>query len=181
MHTHQNCLIPLFLYTSVNSTFLNLKQLARGYAAAPTSVKVNTIEIFFFQVNTRLKDSLQAPITLFGLDGRYATALYTAAARQNALDAVEKDLKTLTQAVEKDAALKGFLENPTINRNKKMEGILAVLKKGGKPSQITENFFDTLAENGRLDQTSKVTEAFAQLMSAHRNELPLVVTSAKVR
>ncbi|KAI8367924.1 OSCP/delta subunit of ATPase [Choanephora cucurbitarum] len=134
-------------------------KLARGYAAAPTSVK--------------------APITLFGLDGRYATALYTAAARQNVLEAVEKDLKTLNQAVEKDESLKAFLENPTIHRGAKMQGINDILKKAGKPSQITQNFFETLAENGRLNQTSKVVEAFSELMSAHRNELPLVVTSAK--
>ncbi|CAO3633156.1 unnamed protein product [Mucor fragilis] len=137
----------------------SVPKFARGYAAAPASVK--------------------APITLFGLDGRYATALYTAAARQNALDAVEKDLKTLSQAVEKDAALKSFLENPTVNRGTKMEGILSALKVNGKPNQITQNFFETLAENGRLNQTTKVSEAFAELMSAHRNELPLVVTSAK--
>ncbi|KAI9485696.1 MAG: OSCP/delta subunit of ATPase [Benjaminiella poitrasii] len=137
----------------------SIPKLTRGYAAAPTTIK--------------------APITLFGLDGRYATALYTAAARQNSLDSVEKDLKSLTQAVEKDQSFKGFLENPTITRSTKMEGITAVLKKTGKPNQITENFFETLAENGRLDQTSKVIDAFSQLMSAHRNELPLIVTSAK--
>jgi F-type H+-transporting ATPase subunit O len=45
---------------------------------------------------------------------------------------------------------------------------------------LTENFFETLAENGRLPQTSKVIESYGELMSAHRNELPLVITSAKV-
>lgn len=123
----------------------------------------------------------QAPVTLFGLDGRYATALYTAAARQNTLEAVEKDLKALNAAVEKDAALQSFLENPTVNRASKMKGINDILAKAGKPSQLTQNFFETLAENGRLNQTSKVIASFEELMSAHRNELPLVVTSAKVK
>ncbi|KAG2231883.1 OSCP/delta subunit of ATPase [Thamnidium elegans] len=137
----------------------SVPKFARGYAAAPAVIK--------------------APITLFGLDGRYATALYTAAARQNTLEAVEKDLKTLNSAVEKDSTLKAFLENPTINRAAKMEGINAVLSKSGKANQITQNFFETLAENGRLNQTAKVIASFGELMSAHRNELPLVVTSAK--
>ncbi|KAI7902710.1 OSCP/delta subunit of ATPase [Cokeromyces recurvatus] len=137
----------------------SVPKLTRGYAAAPTIIK--------------------APITLYGLDGRYATALYTAAARQNVLEAVEKDLKSLTQAIQKDQALRGFLENPTVTRSTKMQGITSAMKKTGKPNKITENFFDTLAENGRLDQTSKVIEAFSQLMSAHRNELPLIITSAK--
>ncbi|KAI8992518.1 OSCP/delta subunit of ATPase [Pilobolus umbonatus] len=132
-------------------------KLARGYAAP----------------------SVKAPVTLYGIDGRYATALYTAAVRQNVLETVEKDLKSLSQLVEKDASLQAFLENPTVNRAEKMEGISALFKKAGKPNQLTQNFFETLAENGRLNQTSKVILSFSELMSAHRNELPLVVTSAK--
>lgn len=45
---------------------------------------------------------------------------------------------------------------------------------------LTKNLFEVLNENSRLDQTAKVLSAYAELMSAHRNELPLVVTSAKV-
>lgn len=87
----------------------------------------------------------------------------------------------MNSAVEKDASLRGFLENPTINRTVKMEGINSILSKaGGKPADLTRNFFETLAENGRLNQTTKVIASFEELMSAHRNELPLVVTSAKV-
>ncbi|CAO3634560.1 unnamed protein product [Cunninghamella echinulata] len=134
-------------------------QLTRGYAAAATSVK--------------------APLTLFGIDGRYATALYTAAARQNALEAVEKDLKTFESAVAKNKSIESFLENPVISRKEKKEGIKSLLTKGGKVHNLTENFFETLAENGRLAETSKVIASYGELMSAHRNELPLVITSAK--
>jgi hypothetical protein len=38
---------------------------------------------------------LQAPIQLYGLEGRYATAIYTAAAKKNQLDAVDKDFQGL--------------------------------------------------------------------------------------
>lgn len=37
----------------------------------------------------------QAPIQMFGVEGRYATALYSAAAKQKQLDAVEKDMNQL--------------------------------------------------------------------------------------
>ncbi|KAG0172565.1 ATP synthase F0 subcomplex subunit OSCP atp5 [Apophysomyces sp. BC1034] len=135
-------------------------KLARGYAAAAPQIK--------------------APITLYGLDGRYATALYTAAARQNVLEAVEKDLKQLQSTVSKDKAIQAFLENPTVPRSAKMEGVHALLKKsGGKVNVLTNNLFETLAENGRLEQTTKIMDAFSELMSAHRNELPMVITSAK--
>ncbi|KAI8884760.1 F1 complex, OSCP/delta subunit of ATPase [Backusella circina FSU 941] len=135
-----------------------IPQLARGYAAAA---------------------NVKAPITLHGLDGRYATALFTAAARQGSLEAVEKDLKALQGAVTKDKAVGAFLENPTINRVKKIEGVNALLAKAGTPNTLTKNLFETLAENGRLEQTPKVIAAYVELMSAHRNELPMVITSAK--
>ena len=35
---------------------------------------------------------LQPPIQVFGLEGRYATALFSAASKQKNLDTVEKDL-----------------------------------------------------------------------------------------
>ncbi|KAI8142529.1 OSCP/delta subunit of ATPase [Fennellomyces sp. T-0311] len=133
-------------------------KLARGYAAAAQT---------------------KPPITLYGLDGRYATALFTAAARQNALDAVERDLTQLQNSISKDKAVQAFLENPTVTRQAKAEGINALLAKAGKVNPLTKNLFEVLNENSRLDQTAKVLSAYAELMSAHRNELPLIVTSAK--
>jgi len=35
---------------------------------------------------------LQPPVQVFGLEGRYATALFSAASKQKTLDVVEKDL-----------------------------------------------------------------------------------------
>lgn len=35
---------------------------------------------------------LQPPIQIFGLEGRYATALFSGASKMKALDSVEKDL-----------------------------------------------------------------------------------------
>lgn len=122
----------------------------------------------------------QPPITLFGLDGRYATALYTAAVRQNSLDAVERDLSQLQNLINKDKTVQAFLENPTVTAQAKADGIKALLSKAGNVNALTKNLFEVLNENSRLDQTAKVLNAYAELMSAHRNELPLVVTSAKV-
>jgi len=38
---------------------------------------------------------VKAPIQVFGIEGRYATALYSAAVKQKKLEAVEKDLVQL--------------------------------------------------------------------------------------
>lgn len=72
------------------------------------------------------------------------------------------------------------MENPTVPRATKLNGLSDVAKKVGKPSELTNNLLEVLAENGRLNTLDKVIEAYSELMSAHRNELPLVVTSAKV-
>lgn len=37
----------------------------------------------------------QPPIQVFGLEGRYATALFSAASKQKSLDVVEKDLTNI--------------------------------------------------------------------------------------
>lgn len=62
-----------------------------------------------------------------------------------------------------------------------MGGLNEVVKKAGKPSELTGNLLEVLAANGRLNTLHKVIESYSELMSAHRNELPLVVTSAKVK
>jgi F-type H+-transporting ATPase subunit O len=121
----------------------------------------------------------QVPAVLHGIEGRYATALYTAAAKKQALDAVETDLKTVKRVVEKDAKLREFLENPTINRIEKKAGVQQLLA-AGKYNDLTKNFFDTLAENGRLYDTVKIINSYGSLMSAYRGEVQVTITSAKV-
>ncbi|TPX37977.1 hypothetical protein SmJEL517_g00408 [Synchytrium microbalum] len=122
--------------------------------------------------------AVQAPITLYGIDGRYATALFTAAAKTNSLDKVESELKRIKSIVDKDANLKSFLETPIMDRIAKKEGVKSLLSQGSY-SDITMNFFELLADNGRLDQTLKSISAFSQLMTAHRGEVAVTVTSAK--
>ena len=48
------------------------------------SIKLNLVGDTFSLV--------QAPIKVFGIEGRYAHALFSAASRQNAIDKVEKEL-----------------------------------------------------------------------------------------
>ncbi|KAJ3083943.1 F1 complex, OSCP/delta subunit of ATPase [Rhizoclosmatium globosum] len=118
------------------------------------------------------------PVVLHGIDGRYATALYSAASKKNVLDTVESELNKIGNVIEKDARLQTFLETPIIDRAAKKEGVSQVLA-AGRYSDLTTNFFQVLAENGRLDQTKKVVAAFQQLMTAHRGEVAVTVTSTK--
>ncbi|KAJ2842550.1 ATP synthase F0 subcomplex subunit OSCP atp5, partial [Coemansia erecta] len=116
-----------------------------------------------------------APITLFGIDGKYATALFQAAASKNVLTTVESDLANIEAQFSKDARLAEVLASPMLSKSAKEQLIDSL----GKKSEITTNFFRTLAENNRLNETSRIITAYKSLMEAERGIVSVVVTSAQ--
>lgn len=54
------------------------------------------------------------PVPMFGIDGRYATALYSAASKKNKLEQVDNNLKQLLDLQQKDTKFREFLVNPLI-------------------------------------------------------------------
>jgi F-type H+-transporting ATPase subunit O len=118
------------------------------------------------------------PIKVHGIDGSYAAALYSAASKGNKLDQVEKEMNAFKSLLERDAKLKEFLENPSLQRKVKHDALLKVIQKQ-KYSDLTTNLFTTLAENGRLTKTGSVLKAFAEIMNAHRGEIVVTVTTAQ--
>ena len=123
---------------------------------------------------------VQPPIQVFGTEGRYATALYSAATKKKSLDAVEKDLKTFHDTLKKDTRLSEFLADPSIKKSLKADGLNAACDKL-KMNELSKNLFMALAENGRFNMVGNVTNAFNTIMAAHRGEVVCEVTTAKVR
>jgi len=121
---------------------------------------------------------IQPPVHVFGVEGRYAHALYSAATKEKKLDIVEKDIKDLRATLKTDVRLAEFMANPTIKRNEKRETLAAAFKKKNY-SNITVNLFASLADNGRLNKLNAVFGAFDKMMSAHRGEVICTVTTAK--
>ncbi|VDL98041.1 unnamed protein product [Schistocephalus solidus] len=117
------------------------------------------------------------PTQFFGLEGRYATALYSAAVKSKNLEAVEKDMTQLHRTLEKDTRLREFCTDPTVKRHLKVEAFKNVLAKLKFSSQST-NMLLVLAENGRLGRLAKVLDTFRQIMTSHRGEVSCVVTTA---
>lgn len=76
---------------------------------------------------------VKPPVQVFGLEGRYASALYSAASKNKTLDAVEKELVQFQKSVKADPKLKEFLINPTLKRNLKVD---ALKHLGTKVSQL---------------------------------------------
>ncbi|KAF5295971.1 hypothetical protein FQA39_LY12743 [Lamprigera yunnana] len=138
------------------------------------------LSLFFRSLSTSssLNQMIKAPIQVFGIDGRYATALYSAASKLNALEAAEKDLIKFESSMKSDVKLREFIANPTIKRQAKAEAIKAIVSKVAM-NQQTGNLLQALAENGRLNKIEQVISSFKLIMSAHRGEVICEVTTAK--
>lgn len=122
--------------------------------------------------------TVKPPIQLFGLEGRYATALYTAATKLGQLDSVEKELVQVQSAIKQKPKLREIIISPIINRTL-LQTTLKDVGTAAKLSAATTNLLTLLAENGRLTKIDGVINAFKQLMSAHRGEVVCEVTTAR--
>merc|ERR1712080_796829 len=112
------------------------------------------------------------PVPVYGIEGRYAAALFSAASKNGSLEAVEKDLKSISSTMESDPRLGSFLLDPSIKNHIKLDGISGVCKTL-KVSDLSKNLLEALAENNRLGFTNAVVSSFATLMAAHRGEVVL--------
>ncbi|KAG5681363.1 hypothetical protein PVAND_010805 [Polypedilum vanderplanki] len=121
---------------------------------------------------------VKPPIQVFGIEGRYATALFSAASKTKALDAVEKDLTSFQTSFKSDPKLRDFILNPTIKRNAKAAALKDVASKV-KFNPATGFLLEALAENGRLNKLDNVINAFKLMMSANRGEVVCEVITAK--
>ncbi|KAM7247975.1 hypothetical protein CapIbe_000014 [Capra ibex] len=142
---------------------------------------------------------VRPPVQIYGIEGRYATALYSAASKQNKLEQVEKELlrvglsselglrwyllgSSQTQQPDLEQILKepkmaASLMNPYVKRSVKVKSLNDMTAKE-KFSPLTSNLINLLAENGRLNNTPAVISAFSTMMSVHRGEVPCTVTTA---
>jgi F-type H+-transporting ATPase subunit O len=131
-----------------------------------------------FSVSAVSGQLVKAPMQIFGIDGRYATALYSAANKEKQLEAVEKDLKDIQGALKKKGKLADYMNNPSLQRGEK-KALLASALASTKASKCTTNLITLLAENGRLNKLNGIATAFSRIMSAHRGEIECEVTTAK--
>ncbi|XP_026463020.1 ATP synthase subunit O, mitochondrial-like [Ctenocephalides felis] len=121
---------------------------------------------------------VKPPVQVYGIEGRYATALYSGASKNKVLDAVEKDLVKIQNNLKTDVKFRDFIANPTFKRSIKSNA----LKEASSKLQMapaTSNLLELLAENGRLNKLEGVINAYKVMMSAHRGEVPCEVTTAK--
>ncbi|XP_040836708.1 ATP synthase subunit O, mitochondrial [Ochotona curzoniae] len=119
---------------------------------------------------------VRPPVQVYGVEGRYATALYSAASKQNKLEQVEKELLRVSQLL-KEPKLAASILNPYVKRSVKVKSLNDITTKE-RFSPLTANLMNVLAENGRLTNAQGVISAFSTMMSVHRGEVPCTVTTA---
>lgn len=117
-------------------------------------------------------------ISVAGLAGRYATALFELADEAKSLDAVSSDLARLRALVEGSADMARFVRSPVFSRDEQGKAIGAILDRLGV-SQLTKNFIGLLAQKRRLFALQGIVTAFDALVAARKGETSASVVSAK--
>ncbi|XP_051840897.1 ATP synthase subunit O, mitochondrial [Antechinus flavipes] len=145
-------------------------------AAPGATGMIQQVRRFTTSMSRPFAKLVRPPIQVYGLEGRYATALFSAASKQNKLDVVEKELLRVTKLL-KDPKMVDSIMNPHIKRSIKIKTLSDIIAKE-RFSPITTNLMKLLAENGRLNNTEGVISAFSTMMSVHRGEVQCVVTTA---
>ena len=122
--------------------------------------------------------SVKPPVQLFGLDGTYATALYTAAAKDSSIDQVYQSVEKLNKAIEGDAKLANILANPALSAGSRAEVISTVSSTLRLDKSVT-NLLTILSENNRLGLFQAIAKQFSVLNAAHNGVVEATVVSAK--
>ncbi|KAL3898695.1 MAG: hypothetical protein SGCHY_002559, partial [Lobulomycetales sp.] len=101
------------------------------------------------------KKVVALPLQLHGIDGRYASALYSAAVKSSTGSSVVKqaqaDLAKVRAHLAKDERAHFVLTTPIFNKSVKQARISSLLSSVSPPvSPVVGNLLSLLAENSRL-------------------------------
>lgn len=117
-------------------------------------------------------------VSVSGLAGRYATALFELASESKLLDVVARDLERLRGLVDGSADLARLVRSPVFSREEQGRAIEAVLDRLGV-DRLTKNFVGLLAKKRRLFALTGIVAAFEALVAKQRGQTTAEVTSAQ--
>ncbi|KAH7570688.1 hypothetical protein ACOSQ2_019358 [Xanthoceras sorbifolium] len=149
-----------FLTRSLSSSQRSTVQSVRNFAAA----------------SGQKESKVKVPLALYGVPGNYASALYIAAVKANALEKVEAELLDLVEISKGASMFSQFTKDPSVRAKTRVEAVNDICSQT-KFSDITKNFLVILAENGRLTHIDTIAKKFAQLTMAHKGEVQAIVTT----
>ncbi|VVD02008.1 unnamed protein product [Leptidea sinapis] len=121
--------------------------------------------------------STRPPISVFGIEGRYVSALYSAALQMKQIEQVEKHLQDMQKSLGKPGVV-DFIESSMMSAMEKAKLLKKIAEEAGMPPAAV-NFLQVVAENGRLKMLKKMITLFLTVMVAHRNEALCEIITAK--
>ena len=116
-------------------------------------------------------------LTITGLAGRYAIALFDLGKETNTLDKVAQDIATLSALLETSADLRGLTLNPIFSSDEKSRAMAAVIA-AAKLDKLVTNFVGVVANNSRLDQLENIISEFNRILAHHNGEVSASVVTA---
>jgi F-type H+-transporting ATPase subunit delta len=112
-----------------------------------------------------------------GLVDRYATALYSLADDEQALDQTVDQMQALGRLIDQSPDLRRLLESPLIDVAQSVAAIRQVLEGQGFAPRIVK-FVGVIAVNRRLSRLRAIVSAFAALVATRRGVITAHVTTA---
>jgi F-type H+-transporting ATPase subunit delta len=117
-------------------------------------------------------------VSVSGISGRYATALFELAQESKSLETIATDLSRLRALITGSADLARLVRSPVFSRDEQGKAMEAILTRLNV-SMLTKNFIGLLAAKRRLFALQGIIAAFETLVANQRGELRAEVTSAK--
>lgn len=122
--------------------------------------------------------SVKPPVQLFGIDGTYANALYSAAVQDSSITKTYQSLSKVNELIETDAKTRGYLLNPSLNKDDR-KIVIDTISSSLKLDKTLTNFLYVLSENHRLGHFKGIFEKFGLLNDAHEGVVEAKITSTK--
>ena len=113
-----------------------------------------------------------------GIAKRYATALFDLASETDDISSLEKNVETLTQAIDESPDLNSLISSPIYSRDQQKNAIGAIAKKMGV-SAVMINALSLMAEKRRLFVVPTFLSVLKDLISESKNEITAEVVSAQ--
>ena len=113
-----------------------------------------------------------------GVAKRYATALFDLANETDDISTLEKNVESLTRAIDESTDLNSLILSPIYSRDQQKNAIGAIATKMGM-SGLMINALSLMAEKRRLFVVPAFLSALNDLISDSKNEITAEVVSAK--
>lgn len=124
------------------------------------------------------KSAVKLPAKLYGLEGTYASALFTAASKESSIESAYKSLTKLHDVISRDRKLAHILTNPAISSQDR-SSVVEILAKEEQLDTTVANLLGVLAENNRLAHLERIVSQFGILNDAYGGVIRATVTTAQ--